>query len=533
MLNKEIKFVSKKLNKTKFLLIVLCFTNIVMAILGVISALFTKEVVDSATGSSKELLITNAIILVCIFLLQIVISLVSSLCSARLKYKTKMMLERDLFKELVSSKNLSFHSGDYLNRYTSDINYITDGVVTIIPKTVFIIAKFIAAFIAIAYIDFKLVILLIIFGVFFVVFHFVYRKFLAKWHKLALEKEAVNRIFVQECLTNHEALTFTKKQESLIEHQLNTTEEVYCTTHKRARIQAYSNVIFNIGMIGSYTLLMIYASFQIFIDVFEYGDFVALLQLFNQITSPLTQVATINTAYIQFIESTKRFMCIYDTEKIDFTDKEFKNQIELTNIGFKYLEDEDYLFKDVNLVINKNDIITIKGESGIGKSTLIKVLVGKLKPSEGTISIDNNDPNNYSFGYVSQQNFLLSGTIKDTITLYDENITDEHIIEVLKICCLDEFINQLDKVITEVAGGISIGQSMRLSLARALLLDRDILLLDEISSALDTQTEDRLLNNLKQLNKTIIFISHKNATNKISNKIYEIKNKRLVEEYYE
>ncbi|MFR4319457.1 MAG: ATP-binding cassette domain-containing protein [Eubacterium sp.] len=177
-----------------------------------------------------------------------------------------------------------------------------------------------------------------------------------------------------------------------------------------------------------------------------------------------------------------------------------------------------------NVNFKKGDFVAIRGISGIGKSTLLKMLLGVFKPQSGNIRLYKNDGSFVEaspdtrclFSYVPQGNYLFSGTLRENILLINPNATDSEIREALEISDILEFVNKLpeglDTVIGEKGLGISEGQAQRLAIARALLSKAPIILLDEATSALDAKTERNVLSRIKNLNmKTCIIITHKKA----------------------
>ena len=214
--------------------------------------------------------------------------------------------------------------------------------------------------------------------------------------------------------------------------------------------------------------------------------------------------------------------------------------IEFSDITFKY--DRDVILDDTSLTVNKGDFIAITGISGIGKSTLLKLLIGVLNVQKGSIVLKLKDGEiavdkhtRQLFSYVPQGNMLLSGSIRDNLTFIHTDVTDEEIENAIKISCADKFIRELpqgiDTVIGEKGLGLSEGQVQRLAIARSMLSDSPVLLLDEATSALDEETEKEFLMNLKKMkNVTCIIVSHKKAALEICNKHVRIENSKIISE---
>ena len=208
------------------------------------------------------------------------------------------------------------------------------------------------------------------------------------------------------------------------------------------------------------------------------------------------------------------------------------------NISFSY--GRDNVLDDASCVIEKGDFVIISGISGIGKSTLMKLLLGVIYPDGGRIYLEKTNGEKIPagkhirplFSYVPQGNLLMSGTIRETVSMIAEGVSDEEMKEAARIACADGFINKLplgfETVIGEKGAGLSEGQVQRLAVMRAMLSGAPIILLDEATSALDEATEEKLLSNIKELkNKTCILISHKKAAYSICNKELKIENKKI------
>lgn len=208
-------------------------------------------------------------------------------------------------------------------------------------------------------------------------------------------------------------------------------------------------------------------------------------------------------------------------------------QLKLENLSYAYPESSKMSIKSVNLEINKGDFVGIIGPSGSGKTTLVDIILGFLKPTNGFIKFNHEDAHKdikkllRLCAYLPQDIFLINGTIKENITMQSPNISDESLIGIIKSSNLDEFLHDLpDGLDTHVGDRgvrLSGGQKQRVAIARALYFEREILIMDESTSALDTKTEEVLMSELTKLkNKTIISIAHRVSTLEGCNKIYTV-----------
>ena len=249
-----------------------------------------------------------------------------------------------------------------------------------------------------------------------------------------------------------------------------------------------------------------------------------LINYFNVISNSIASIQEINKQII--------FRNIENNKNIKIYDK--KNFVEIKNLNFFYPNNKKFYLKNLNFSMSTGEIIFLKGESGIGKSTLINLVCGLIKPKDGKITCNDNDISQNlnkwyeGISYVSQGSRLLDETILNNIVF--ENPIDQKKLEyAIKISNSNEFINnyekKLDYVVGENGSNLSGGQAQRIILARAIYKRPKILILDEFTSALDNENEKNIFESLKALkNDCIILISsHNSFVSSISDKIFELK----------
>ena len=302
------------------------------------------------------------------------------------------------------------------------------------------------------------------------------------------------------------------------------------------------HLIFSAG----YIFALIYGGFKIFSGILSYGQLSAILQLVNNVQVPFASLSSILPKYYAIVASTERLMEIDSIEDeshaISANGRELYEKLDTINVkNLTFGYDKTLIFKNANLTINKGDFVAVTGTSGIGKSTLMKLILGVYDFADGEIyleckgekiALDSSKRN--LFAYVPQGNALFSGSVLENISFINSNASNELIDKVLSLSCCAEFIkelpNGLNTQIVEQGEGLSEGQVQRIAIARALISDAPVLLLDEATSALDEDTEKRVLQNLKSMqNKTVIIITHKKAALSVCNKKVKIKKCEIVE----
>lgn len=538
-----------KSQRWKVLSIILA--NAVSAVLTIVYANFSKNIINAAVyDKSIQKVIYYAVCFLVLISVQLLLGLIGSSQTERCRAKLDWIIKQHMLQTIMKKDYAAitaYHSGELQNRMHNDVNVITDGFTTILPSAVLFITRLVSAFSYLVVIDriFALVFLVGGTGVFFCTQFF--RKTLKRLHKEVQATEGKTRSFIQEAVTSLLVIKAFVVEKKMASKADELQAENYKVKMKRRFFGIAANagisVVFNLG----YVFALAFGAYRLLHGI-DYGTVTAMLQLVNQIQQPFAALSSIMPKYFSLIASCERLMEIENlpdeladnAEDVD-TAAAYRDlaSINFNHISFKY--DRDIILDDTSLVVNKGDFVAIMGISGIGKSTLLKLLLGVFKTQEGNIEFQMRDgskvPVDYHtrkiFSYVPQGNFILSGTIRENLTFINEKADEAAIRESIRVACADEFIatlpDGLDTVIGERGIGLSEGQLQRLAIARSLLSDSPILLLDEATSALDEATEKKFLTNLKALeNKTCIIVSHKKAALEICNKHLQIVDGKIV-----
>ena len=540
-----LKWIYARTKKYLPLIIAVSVVTAFSACTGVGIALVTKRIFDIATKDSKGSLVFAGFTLFAIIAAQVVLSAVQSFLSAYANGRLTESIREYLFASVLKKKYSSlssFHSGDILNRFTSDTEAVVSGAVTTIPSITSIAAKIVAGIGTMLVLNPYLAVIILLLGIAVPAIGRMINKRYKRLHKDCQKTEGKTRAFLQECFENIVVIKSFVSEVPFKTRLSSFMEENFKLKMKRTSLSVLAHIcLYSFFTVGYYAVL-VWGAGGVAAGTITYGTLMAFLQLISQLRAPLQNVSGIMPKYYSALASAERLMELEDLEneetalserEIDTLKSEFLS-LEVNNVSFSYGGEE--ILENCSFTTEKGHITALTGESGSGKSTLFKLVLGLYEPRSGSITVNGETEVDTSlrglFSYVPQGNMVLSGTVRDNITLCNPNIDGERIIKAAKAAEIYDYIVSLpegfDTVLSERGAGLSEGQLQRISIARALLNDAPVLLLDEATSALDEATETKVLINIRNMtDKTVIFITHRNTSLKVCDKIVRVENKKF------
>lgn len=503
-------------------------------------ALITKRVIDIATGDTTGSLLKSGILLFAVIAIQILLSAAQSILNAYSNGKQTIAFRNYLFGVLCRKKYAdisAYHSGDILNRFTSDIDTVVTSSVNIIPNVVSIATKIVAGIGTMLFMNPYIAAAVLLCGVTFPAIGRAINKRYKYMHKECQRTEGRTRAFLQECFENIVVIKTFISEAPFIKKLDSYMDDNFRLKIKRTSISVIANISLYALFTAGYYAVLLWGAGGLSGGTLTYGTLMAFLQLISQLRAPLQNVSGILPQYYSALASAERLMELEGAadeplpaaaERLEKIKEDFRT-LEIKNLFFGYAGES--VLRDFSFCAKRGNITAITGESGSGKSTLFKLILGLYEPQSGSITINGEIPLDASlrglFAYVPQGNMVLSGTVRENITMNNRAVTDEQIERAARAAEIYDYITSLpdgfETHLAERGAGLSEGQIQRISIARALLTNAPILLLDEATSALDEETETRVLANIKSMtDKTVLFITHRNTSLKVCDRIVHV-----------
>ena len=539
------KWLYKGLRPHLWLLIFLVALNALLSGVSVYFAIGVKNVIDSAIASDGKIM-TAIVLLVGSVALQIVLRAVCGYIETKLRAKLEISYKTNMLSSMLKKDYsfLSFHSGDLMTRLTNDAQVVSDTMTRILPSAVSMATRLVFIFVTMLTFDIIFTVYLVAGGALVVLISRALRSAMKRQHRRVQETDGKWRSYIHEILSHLPVVWVFGAEKEVEERSKELQDDNLKAKMKRSFLHIGMGSIYGTLFEGAYLYTLIWGAFNLG-PTFTYGTLSAMLNLITQIHGPLTNLSNLFSQAANMTASAERMIEIENYPEREESEENCRETLELgdfsinvRDLHFAYERDE--VLSGAETTINKGDFAVISGASGIGKSTLFKIILGLLNPNSGEITVDANEKAlpvgtalRGAVSYVPQGNLIFSGTVRDNIVFAKSDATDEEVARAAALSCADEFIKDLpdktETVIGERGFGLSEGQVQRLAIARAILYDAPIMLLDEATSALDEETERKVLENLKALGKTIILISHKKAALELCTRNITIKDGKFEE----
>ena len=487
-----------------------------------------KRAIDVASGTVEGNLYWAVGVMAVLILLDFALNIAGTWVRNILGIKAQNRMQQRMLDRLLRAEwkgRNHHHSADILNRLEFDVNNVVNFLTETIPSTLSVLAMFIGAFLYLFSMDKVLAVIVI--GIFpmFLAVSKIYVGQMRHLTRQVRDSDSKVQSVLQETIQHRMLIKTLESDSAMVERLGNTQSELRHRVVRRTKFSVFSNMVVNFGFAFGYLVAFLWAAIRMSAHTLSFGGMTAFLQLVNRIQGPARNLTKLVPAFVSVFTAAERLMELEDPLEEQGTPIYIKAPcgIRLQNVGYAYEDGGgDKVINGLSFDFKPGSCTAILGETGAGKTTLVRMILALVQPQDGKIEIYHGSTHQAlsplhrcNFVYVPQGNTLMSGTIRENLRLGKLDATDEEMLHALHVSCAD-FVNDLpdglNTLCSEQGGGLSEGQAQRIAIARSLLRDRSVMLFDEATSALDPDTERQLLNNiLSAHDKTIIFITHRPA----------------------
>lgn len=507
--------------------------NAMLGLLGVAVSLSTVwamqnaiDIASHAVGGSLFWAVgIMAALILCDFAINISRTWIRNILGVKAQNRMQQqMLDRLLRSEWQSKERM--HSGDVINRLEMDVNNVVVFVTETLPNALSVVALFIGAFCYLAHMDAYLALVTIGILPVFMLLSRLYVGRMRKYSRDVRNSDSQVQSILTETVQNRMVVKTLECDDMMVRRLGDTHTELRHRVRRKTKFSVFSRLILNAGFASGYLVAFLWSAVRLYEGTITFGAMTAFLQLVYRIQGPARDITKLAPAFVSVLTAAERLM---ELEQMPLEAQGEQRLVQapcgirLTGVTYAYADEPDKkVIDNLSFDFKPGTCTAVLGETGVGKTTLVRMILSLVRPQDGKVCIYNNEKETEvspltrcNFVYVPQGNTLLSGTIRDNLMLGNPEATDEMMREALEKSCAG-FVMQLpdglETKISESGGGLSEGQAQRIAIARALLRNRSVMIFDEASSALDPDTERKLLENiLRDNDKTVIFITHRHA----------------------
>ncbi len=540
-----LQWLSVVTGRAKWLVGLLVVVQTALSVSSIAFAFVLRRIINMAVQGAPTGFKSAFVLLAGVILAQIALGAVGRFLSEYTTTTVENRFKQRLFAALLTGNYASVtsvHSGEWMNRLTSDTTIIAGGVTQIVPGLIGMLVRLFGALAAILWLEPRFFWVLVPGGAAMLALTYGFRKILKRLHKNIQEADGTLRVFLQERLESLLIVRTFAKELQTAAQAASLMEEHKAARMKRSNFSNLCNIGFAGAMNGAYLLGIGFCGYGILTKTMSYGNLMAIMQLVGQVQSPFANITGYLPRYYAMLASAERLMeaeafapdsehPLAEEKALDFYRTRL-TALRLEHANFTYqppvrAEEEQppmpVVLKDIDLTIRKGEYIAFTGPSGCGKSTVLKLLMCLYPLDAGSRTLETTSGTQpltaawrSLFAYVPQGNQLLSGTIRDIVSFGDPRKAqdDAGILRALHIACAEDFVQKLEKGLDTTLGehgqGLSEGQMQRIAIARAVFSEHPILMLDEATSALDEATAQQLLENLRRMtDKTVLMVTHR------------------------
>lgn len=523
--------------------------------MSILIALISKSLINTivnlgGSGSGGWRVLQLGLIIVLVSLGNIALGAFVNRFSTKINLRISNELRAEVYGNILSTDWQSlqqFHSGDLLNRINSDVSTVSQSVLGWVPTLIIKLSQFVLSLVIILWYDPTMALLALLTAPFTLL---VAKPFVGKMRRLSKEVRNVSSemmSFHGETLQNVQPIKAFNLVDPFRRRLDQVQQKYYDTSLEMNRFSILNSTLLSACSCVISYLCLGWCAYRLWLGAIDFGTLILFLQMAGYLSGALTALIKLVPSAIECTVAAQRVMTVFDlpVETMEHTDRvaqlireDTPYALQLQQLSFAYRGRKPIL-RELELQIRQHEMIAIVGPSGSGKTTLFRILLGLLSPTggdaqllTGTEQIPLSPSTRSMFSYVPQDNVIFSGSIADMLRMVRPHATEEDIYTALGLACAEDFVRALPEGIyssvKERGSSLSEGQNQRLAIARAILADAPILLLDEVTSALDLETERKVLKNIVSLSgKTCILTTHRPSVLSMCDHVYRIEKARL------
>lgn len=526
--------------------------GMVGTVVALLASLVSKDLVDIITGHQTGEVVKTFVIMIGLNVGTTFLTQISGFFSSYLSMKVDAEIKSDIFSKILVTDwecLTNYHTGDLMTRWGSDASAISSGVLNFLPNAIIYVFRFVSAFAMVVYYDASFALFAFLGIPVSVLLSKTIMKRMVDNNQRSAQMGAKMSGFNQETFSNIQVIKAFDLIRLYVERLKQLQKEyIHMKLDFQKMSMGTSILLSTVGLLVSYASYG-WGIYRVWSGGISYGTMTMFLGLSGTLTGTLNNLTSLVPTAIGLTTSAGRLMDIVEMPREDYQDEEEVNAFweqDCREGVSLYIRDLDYTYRNGNHVFrgayleaHPYEVVALVGPSGEGKTTMVRLILSLIQGQQGEAYLSGENQKirlspatRKLFSYVPQGNTMFSGTIAENMRSVKPDVTEEEIVEALKLACAWDFVEKLPdgihSVIKERGGGFSEGQAQRLSIARALLRKSPLLLLDEATSALDVATERKVLKNIMrdEYPRTCIVTTHRPSVLSICKRVYEIREKQ-------
>ena len=549
-MGKEWGWILRYVSRYRLQIIIYVVIGVLSTAMGLGSTVASKYLIDSVVSRDTKTVAASAVLAVSLALAQIIVNAVTSRVATVVGTKVSNEIRLNVYEHMAYSnwEDISkYHSGDLLNRIEGDVSALASSIISFVPGVFMRVTQFVGCLAVVLYYDPIMALFALLSAPFLAVTSNISAKMMRKYNVESRNMNGKILSFYSESIQNIQTI----KAFGITGRYVGQLKE-YMALYRKMRLDHNKFSVIMTASLSVIGLMVAYICYgwgvwRLWQGFITFGTMTLFLQISGQLTSSFSGIVSLLPTSISIATAAGRIMEITDIpqekSEDDSTAEDMKAEAEKSgifikcdNLTYAYKGTDTPVVKNISFYVNPGETVALVGPSGEGKTTILRLVLGLIKPQNGYMTMSVSDGRELDVSastrkfcsYVPQENAVFSGSIADNLRVVKPHATDEELVNVLKNAAAWGFIERLpDGIYTQMnekGVNFSEGQVQRISIARALLRNAPVLVMDEATSALDAATEATVLANIMKAypNRTCVITTHRPSMLQYCDRVYEV-----------